>query len=125
MRGISAERGREARRGQLALLPRSQPCSAAQRVWVFGCRHHVRMRGCRDSRSQDSLTLGSELLDEAFDHVDGRSANTSFARAKLTEDDLLVLGFHGATSWKGAAGNLFNREVNPHARISLRRERGR
>jgi hypothetical protein len=83
------------------------------------------MRGCRDSRSQDSLTLGSELLDEAFDHVDGRSANTSFARAKLTEDDLLVLGFHGATSWKGAAGNLFNREVNPHARISLRRERGR
>jgi hypothetical protein len=85
------------------------------------------MRGCRDSRSQDSLTLGSELLDEAFDHVDGRSANTSFARAKLTEDDLLVMGFHGATSWERAAGNLLNREVNPHARISslLHRERGR
>lgn len=76
------------------------------------------MRGCRDSRSQDSLTLGSELLDEAFDHVDGRSAYSSLARAKMTEDDLLVLGFNGASSWKGAAclpsGNLLSREVHPH-----------
>ncbi len=77
------------------------------------------MRGCRDSRSQESLTLGSELLDEAFDHVDGRSANTSFARAELTEDDLLVLGFHGAASREDAASNLFNFEVHPHVCISF------
>ena len=54
------------------------------------------MSGFRGSRSGEGerLTLGSELLDEAFSHVEGRRAFSTFAG--LTADDCRGLGFEAA-----------------------------